>query len=214
MYQPPHFREDRLNVQHELIRAHPLGTLVSAGPSGLMANAVPFLLYAEGTERGTLRCHVARANPHWRELSAVDECLVIFQGPQVYVTPSWYETKRATGKVVPTWNYVTVHVWGRPSVIEDVAWLRRNVDDLTRAHEQALPAPWKVDDAPADFVAMQLKAIVGIEIAIARSEGKWKVSQNRTLPDRRGVVEGLNLQGGESTTMADLVAERIPKDRD
>lgn len=114
MYQPPHFREDRLEVQHALMRAHPLGLLVSAGPSGLMANPVPFVLHAEDSERGTLRCHVSRANPHWRELQSVEECLVVFQGPQEYITPSWYETKHETGKVVPTWNYATVHVWGKP----------------------------------------------------------------------------------------------------
>lgn len=208
MYRPPLFREDRIEVQHALVRAHPLGLLVSAGPDGLVANHVPFVLHPAASERGTLRCHVARANPHWRELSAVDECLVIFQGPQVYVTPSWYETKRETGKVVPTWNYATVHVWGRPQVIDDVEWLRGNVEDLTRMNEAALPAPWKVDDAPADFVAMQLKAIVGIEIPIARIEGKWKVSQNRPEADRAGVVAGLRAQGGEAATMADLVAER------
>jgi transcriptional regulator len=211
MYRPPLFREDRLDVQHALIRAHPLGLLVSAGPDGLVANHVPFVLHPAASERGTLHCHVARANPHWRELSAVDECLVIFQGPQVYVTPSWYETKRETGKVVPTWNYATVHVWGRPQVIDDVDWLRRNVEDLTRMNESAFPAPWKVDDAPADFVASQLKAIVGIEIPVARIEGKWKVSQNRPEADREGVVTGLRAQGGESATMADLVAERSPK---
>jgi transcriptional regulator len=211
MYRPPLFREDRLEVQHELMRAHPLGLLISAGPNGLIANPVPFVLHAEESERGTLRCHVARANPHWRELDASSECLVVFQGPQVYVTPSWYETKRATGKVVPTWNYATVHAWGRPRVIDDVEWLRRNVEDLTRANEKAFPTPWKVDDAPADFVAMQLKAIVGIEIPIDRIEGKWKVSQNRPEADRAGVVTGLRARGGASTVMADLVAERAPK---
>lgn len=213
MYRPPLFREDRIEVQHALIRAHPLGLLVSAGPGGLMANPVPFVLHAAASERGTLHCHFARANPHWSELSAVDECLVIFQGPQVYVTPSWYETKRETGKVVPTWNYATVHVWGRPRVIDDVVWLRENVEDLTRMNEAALPAPWKVEDAPADFVASQLKAIVGIEIPVGRIEGKWKVSQNRPEADRAGVVAGLRAQGGEAAIMADLVAERAPPPR-
>jgi transcriptional regulator len=211
MYRPPLFREDRLEVQHELMRAHPLGLLISTGPNGLIANPVPFVLHAEASERGTLLCHVARANPHWRELDASRECLVVFQGPQVYVTPSWYETKRETGKVVPTWNYATVHAWGRPRVIDDAEWLRRNVEDLTRANESVFPAPWKVDDAPADFVAMQLKAIVGIEIPIDRIEGKWKVSQNRPEADREGVVAGLRAQGSTSAVMADLVAERGPK---
>ena len=211
MYRPPLFREDRLEVQHALMRAHPLGLLISTGPNGLVANPVPFMLHAEASERGTMRCHVARANPHWQELSSSQECLVVFQGPQIYVTPSWYETKRETGKVVPTWNYATVHAWGRPQIMDDVDWLRRNVEDLTRANENALPTPWRVDDAPADFVAMQLKAIVGIEIPIDRIEGKWKVSQNRPEADRAGVVTGLRAQGGNSSAMANLVAERSPK---
>jgi transcriptional regulator len=208
MYQPPAFREDRFEVQHALIRAHPLGLLITAGPGGLMANAVPFLVYADGSERGTLRAHVSRANPQWRELAAVEECLVVFQGRQKYITPSWYATKRETGKVVPTWNYITVHAWGRPQAISDTAWLRRQIDDLTLQQEGGLPDPWKVTDAPADFVAAQIKGIVGIEIPIGRIEGKWKVSQNRTEVDRAGVVAGLREQG--EATMADLVAERGP----
>ena len=135
MYQPPAFREDRLEVQHELIRAHPLGLLITAGPAGLLANPFPFLLDADGTPLGTLRLHIARANPHWREFDAIDECLVVFQGPQDYVTPSWYATKRETGKVVPTWNYAMVHVWGRPRVVNDAVWLRRQLDDLTASRE-------------------------------------------------------------------------------
>jgi transcriptional regulator len=208
MYQPPHFREDRIDVQHALIRMHPLGLLVSAGPGGLMANPVPFLLLPDASERGTLHCHVSRANPHWRELGAVEECLAVFQGPQQYITPSWYETKRETGKVVPTWNYATVHAWGKPRIIEDAEWLRRNVEGLTRSHEGARPAPWAVDDAPPEFVAAQLRGIVGIEIPIARIEGKWKVSQNRPEADRAGVVAGLREQGTASETMAALVSER------
>jgi len=208
MYQPPHFREDRIEVQHDLIRAHPLGLLVSAGPGGLMADPVPFLLIRDASERGTLHCHVSRANPHWRKLGAVEECLAVFQGPQQYITPSWYETKRETGKVVPTWNYATVHAWGKPRVIEDTEWLRRNVEGLTRSHEGARRAPWAVDDAPPEFVAAQLRGIVGIEIPIARIEGKWKVSQNRPEADRAGVVAGLRQQGAPSETMAALVAER------
>jgi len=213
MYRPPLFREDRLEVQHALMCAHPLGLLISTGPNGLTANAIPFVLHADASERGTLRCHVARANPHWRELDPSRECLTVFQGPQIYVTPSWYETKRESGKVVPTWNYATVHAWGRPRVIDDVDWLRRNVEDLTNANENAFSTPWKVDDAPADFIHMQLKAIVGIEIPIDRIEGKWKVSQNRPEADRAGVVSGLRAQGtGTSAVMADLVADRSPEE--
>jgi transcriptional regulator len=203
MYQPPHFREDRIAVQHALIRQFPLGLLVTAGPGGLMANPAPFVLYADEGERGLLRVHLARANPQLRELAGVGECLVVFQGPQEYVTPSWYATKRETGKVVPTWNYATVHVHGRPAVIEDAAWLRRQIDDLTAMAEGYRPAKWQVDDAPADFVTAQLKGIAGVEIPIDRIEGKWKVSQNRPTADREGVVEGLRSESREA--MAALV---------
>ena len=182
MYQPPHHREDRLAVQHELIRAHPLGLLITAGPGGLLANPVPFLMDSERGEYGTLRAHVA----------------------------SWYATKRDTGKVVPTWNYATVHAWGKPRAIEDAAWLRQQIGELTRSQESGRAAPWHVEDAPEDFVAMQIRAIVGIEIPIARIEGKWKVSQNRPIADREGVVAGLRAQGDEaSLAMAALVEARL-----
>ncbi len=206
MYQPPHFREDRLEVQHGLIRSHPLGLLVTAGPGGLMANPIPFLVYPDGSEFGTLRAHVARGNPQWRELGVVEECLVVFQGPHSYVSPSWYATKQETGKVVPTWNYVTVHAWGRPRVIEDAGWLRRQLDDLTASQENHRAPPWAVGDAPEPFIASQMKGIVGVEIPITRIEGKWKVSQNRAQADRAGVVAGLTAEGEDA--MAALVKER------
>lgn len=206
MYQPPAFREDRPEVQHALIRKHPLGLLITSGPAGLLANLFPFLLDTEGTEKGTLRLHMARANPQWRELEAVDECLVVFQGPQDYVTPSWYATKRETGKVVPTWNYATVHVWGRPRVMNDDTWLRRQIEDLTDSREVQRAEPWAVSDAPDDFVAMQMRAIVGIEIPILRIEGKWKMSQNRPEADRAGVIAGFRETGSDA--IAALVEER------
>ena len=206
MYQPPAFREDRPEVQHALIRRHPLGLLITAGPAGLLANLFPFLLDAEGAQMGTLRLHMARANPQWRELESGEECLVVFQGPQDYVTPSWYATKRETGKVVPTWNYVTVHAWGRPRVMNDDGWLRRQIEDLTNSREAQRTEPWLVSDAPDDFVAMQMRAIVGIEIPIARIEGKWKMSQNRPEADRAGVIAGFRETGVEA--IAALVEER------
>ena len=206
MYQPPAFREDRPEVQHALIRAHPLGLLITAGPAGLLANLFPFLLDADSAGQGTLRLHMARANPQWRELEAVEECLAVFQGPQDYVTPSWYATKRETGKVVPTWNYATVHVWGKPRVMNDDAWLRQQIEDLTRSREAQRAEPWAVGDAPEDFVAMQMRAIVGVEIPVSRIEGKWKMSQNRPEADRAGVIAGFRESGDE--TIAALVAER------
>jgi transcriptional regulator len=207
MYQPAHFREDRLEVQHAMIRAHSLGLLITAGPGGLQANHVPFLVDAGGPERGTLRAHLARANPQLDELAAVAECMVVFQGPQTYISPSLYPTKHEHGKAVPTWNYITVHAWGRPQVIDDAAWLRRQVDDLTSRKEDARPAPGAISDAPESYVAAQLKGIVGIEIPIARIEGKWKVSQNRPAVDQAGVVAGLRGDGGDAV-MAALIAER------
>jgi transcriptional regulator len=206
MYQPAHFREDRLDVQHALIAAHPLGILVTAGPAGLLANPVPFLIDPTAGDFGTLRAHVARANGHWQDLAAVTECLVVFQGADDYISPSWYASKREHGRVVPTWNYATVHCWGRPQVIHDSGWLRQQLDGLTALNEGRRAAPWAVHDAPADFVAAQIRGIVGIEIPIARIEGKWKVSQNRPEPDRAGVIAGLGADG--HTAMAELVAER------
>lgn len=208
MYQPPHFREDRRDVQHALIAAHPLGLLITAGPGGLQANAIPFLIDAKASERGTLRAHLARANPQLGELAAVSECLIVFQGPQHYISPSLYPTKQESGKVVPTWNYITVHAWGAPRVIDDADWLRRQIDDLTRHKERTEAAPWNVSDAPDVFIAMQLKGIVGVEIPIARIEGKWKVSQNRTIADRQGVAAGLRGLGDDAEAVADEVAAR------
>ena len=206
MYQPAHHREDRLRIQHALIRAFPLGTLVTNGPSGLVANHVPFLIDPEASRLGTLRAHVARANPQWKEFDPAQEALVIFRGAERYVTPSWYATKRETAKVVPTWNYAVVHAYGRMRAIEDAGWLKVQIEDLTRFNEAARAEPWAVSDAPAPFVDAMVRGIVGLEIEIARIEGKWKVSQNRPEADRRGVVEGLRENAdARSGEMAELV---------
>lgn len=205
MYQPPHFREDRPEIIHELIRTHPLATLVTVVEGRPEANHIPLLLDSGRGPMGTLRGHVARGNELAALRSAVD-VLAIFQGPQAYVTPSWYETKRQTGKVVPTWNYVVVHAHGTIAVVDDKAWLRDQIEDLTDRHEAPRPAPWHVGDAPDEFLHAQMKGIVGIEIAITRLEGKWKMSQNRSDMDRSGVVEGLRTEaGGEGVAVADLV---------
>ncbi len=209
MYQPPHFREDRRDVQHALIKAHSLGLLITAGPEGLQANYIPFLIDAQASDNGTLRAHLARANPQLRELAAVEECLVVFQGPQAYVSPSLYPSKRETGKVVPTWNYITVQAWGRPRVMDDANWIRGQIDDLTRHKEADRAAPWNVADAPDTFLTSQIKAIVGLEIPILRIKGKWKVSQNRVATDAAGVAAGLRGEGEEADAMAGLVAERM-----
>ncbi len=204
MYQPPLFREDDIEVQHALIRAHPLGLLITAGASGLIANAIPFHLDAGASERGTLRLHFARANPQWRDIEAGAAPLIVFQGADSYVTPSWYETKRETGKVVPTWNYAMVQVRGAARVIDDADWLMAQISALTTQHEQPREKPWAVGDAPEAYVRAQMRGIVGIEIEITAIEGKWKVSQNRPVADREGVAAGLD-DAGDQAEMTGLV---------
>lgn len=209
MYQPPHFREERLEIQHALIRAHPLGLLISSGEDGLLANPVPFLLDAEAAPKGVLRAHLARANRQWQALAAGQPALVVFQGVDTYITPSWYETKKETGKVVPTWNYAIVQVRGPVRVVEDREWLRRQITALTAEHESSRSEPWAVTDAPEDFVEAQLKGIIGIEMTIETIEGKWKVSQNRPAADRAGVAAALEAERDTSTVreMARLVRQ-------
>ncbi|WP_376704647.1 FMN-binding negative transcriptional regulator [Mesorhizobium sp. ISC25] len=207
MYQPPHFQETRPDVLHGLIRAHPLGLLVSNGAEGPVANAIPFLLDADVPPNGRLRAHLAKANPQWRLLAdnPLAPVLVVFQGADAYVTPSWYETKRETGKVVPTWNYAIVQVRGIVTVIEDQDWLAEQISDLTMSQEDSRSAPWAVTDAPAPFIQSQIKGIVGLEIAITEISGKWKVSQNRPTADRVGVAEGLESETANSADMVQLV---------
>ena len=195
MYQPAAFREDRVGVMHALIRAHPLATLVTQAAGALEANHLPLLIDVEPAPNGTLRGHVARANPLWRQLHEGHEALAVFQGPQAYVTPSWYPSKRETGKVVPTWNYAVVHARGSLVVHDDREWLRDLVSRLTAQQEAPLARPWGITDAPADYIEQMLGAIVGIEIRVTRLEGKWKVSQNRGSADREGVAAGLAGRG-------------------
>ena len=212
MYQPTHggFREDRLEVKQALIRAHPFGALVTLGAEGLVANPDPFIVDADASPLGTLRAHMARANGQWKEIDGSQEALIIFQGPQQYITPAWYPAKAETGKVVPTWNYALVHAYGRPCIVDDAEWLLRHVSELSDVNEASMPVPWAVSDAPADFVAPMLKAIIGVEIEITRIEGKWKNSQNRPESEREGVIRGLTAQGDErSVAMAELVAATI-----
>jgi transcriptional regulator len=209
MYLPPQFREDRPDGLFNLIKHHPLGLVVSTGAGGLQANLVPWVVYPEEGEHGVLRGHVARANPQWRELIALSECLVVFQGPQAYVSPSWYPSKGESHRVVPTWNYVTVHVWAEVRLCEDAAWLRRQLDDLTDVHEGKQLRPWRVGDAPDDFVAAQMKGIVGLELLITRKVGKWKLSQNRSVTDQRGVIDGLRATDeAGARAIADLMEAR------
>jgi transcriptional regulator len=191
MYIPSSFRERSIEQLHDLIVKHPLGLLITHGDNGLEASPIPFLLYADEGKYGKLRAHLAKANPHWKSLAEHTECLVVFQGPDGYVTPSWYPSKAKTHKVVPTWNYATVQVRGHAAVIEDAAWLRRQLDDLTACQEMLRPQPWSVSDAPTDYITTQMNAIIGIEISINRIDGKWKMSQNKEDADREGVIAGM-----------------------
>lgn len=212
MYLPSHFEETRPEPLHALIRHHPLGLLVTQGTDGLRADSLPFVLDADPDGGpGLLRAHVARANPLWREAGSA-ESLVVFQGPQAYVSPNWYPGKAEHGKVVPTWNYVMVQARGTLRAIDDAGWLRAFVTRLTERHEAAQPRPWAVGDAPDDYVERMLQAIVGIELRLTRLTGKWKASQNRSAADRAGVRQGLAGQSG-SEDLAAVLAGFGPGDR-
>jgi transcriptional regulator len=204
MYIPSAFNEDRLDAQHDLIRTYPLGLLISSGSDGLSATPLPFHLVSDSPAFGTLQGHFARANPHWKSLDG-QEVLVVFQGTQGYVTPSWYPSKAEHGKVVPTWNYTMVQARGPVRVIDDKTWLKQLVTQLTDNQESSRSNPWHVRDAPADYIESQLHSIIGIEIQIRHIEGKWKVSQNRPAADQAGVAEGFSAEGQQ--LMSELVKQ-------
>jgi len=204
MYQPKHFQETRPEVMQAFIRQQPLAALVVATPEGLEVNHLPLLIDPQAGPFGVLEGHVARANPLWQR--AAGEAVAIFQGPDRYITPSWYATKQESGKVVPTWNYVVVHAHGPLRFIDDPAWLRGHLERLVATHEAGRPQPWEVSDAPADYVDKLLGQIVGLQLAVTRLEGKWKVGQNRNEADRAGMVAGLLAEGdAEAVVLADLI---------
>jgi len=206
MYSPAAFVETRAELLHAFMRAHPLGILVTNGPE---ATHLPLYLDASGQ---FLRCHMARANPQWRQLESGGQALAIFNGPDHYVTPNWYPSKREQGKVVPTWNYVAVHVTGKAQLFEDTVSLLRHLNELTDSHEAGFAEPWSVADAPAEYVEGLTRAIVGVEITIGRIEGKCKVNQNRSVQDQDGVIAGLDALGSHaSLEMANLMRDRKPR---
>jgi transcriptional regulator len=210
MYVPKHFEETDIEVLHALIKSQPLGMWVSQGAAELLVNHIPFLVDASRGELGTLIGHVARANPVWQSFSKDIASVVVFQGAQAYITPSWYPSKHAHGRAVPTWNYAVVHAHGVPCMIEDRDWLLRHVSQLSDVHESKQALPWSVSDAPRDFIDTMLGAIVGIEIPITKLVGKWKVSQNRPIPDKLGTVAGLHgREDTDSREMAALVNRHI-----
>lgn len=207
MYAQACFREERLPVLQAAIREIGLAALVTAGPSGLEATHLPFFLEAEEGPFGTLYGHMARANPHWGHLAEATESLAIFQGPHAYITPSWYESKGQTGKVVPTWNYIAVHAHGSLDIVDDPAFARTVVEKQTRFHEGGRPHPWAVADAPEDYIQALLKAIIPVRLTIARLEGAWKLSQNKTPEDRAGVKRGLSADAvGQTAAVAQGMA--------
>ena len=198
MYLPKYFEERDVGALHGLIRAYPFATLLTRTADGIEANHLPFELNPEPGPFGTLRGHVARANPVWRESLAGAEALIVFQGPAGYISPSWYPTKEQNGEVVPTWNYAVVHARGPLQFIEDKDWLLGLVTRLTVRHEAGSGEPWHVSDAPAPFIQQLLGAIVGIEVPIRLLQGKWKLSQNRPQQDQQGIVQGLSAQEGDA----------------
>lgn len=212
MYLPEHFREDRPLVLEAFVRNHPLGLLVTHGDQGLTADHIPMRLECEnesgGTARRSLRGHVARANPLWRRTGISEDVLVIFGGADHYVTPSWYVTKTETGRVVPTWNYSTVHACGRIRFIDDAAWLHALVTALTDERESSREEPWRVSDAPPDYIETMVRAIVGFEIEVRSLVGKFKASQNRNDRDREGVRRGLEASGVPGNTASELLRAR------
>jgi len=208
MYVPEKFRETRIELLQEFVARHPLATLVANGPEGLTANHIPMLAQLDADGRGKLRGHIARANTLWRELPAGAPVLVIFSGAEHYISPNWYPSKREHGKAVPTWNYATVHMHGEIRFIDDVKWLREFVGSLTDVHEAGRPDRWHVGDAPADYLASMLRAIVGFEIAVSRTLGKFKGSQNRSAADRTGARAALTADG----LAPEVIGELAPLD--
>lgn len=204
MYLPSHFEESDPQALHALIRDYPLGLLVSHGEAGLDANHLPFELSPEKGAQGTLEAHVARNNPVWSELRDGDEVLVVFRAGDAYISPTWYPSKHEAHRQVPTWNYQVVHAHGRITIHDDERYVRGVVARLTRTHESTQPEPWKMSDAPADFIDQMLKAIVGIEIRITRLQGKAKLGQNKEVRDIRGAATALMGQGSTEIGQAML----------
>jgi transcriptional regulator len=203
MYLPKHFEETRPERLHGFMSAYPLGLLITQGTGGVVANPIPFMLLPQQGAQGTLIGHVARANPVWKQAAGAHDALVVFQGPQGYVSPGWYASKPEHGKVVPTWNYSTVQARGPLVVHDTVEAVRAVVHTLTTHHEAAQAQPWAMQDAPADYIDQMLRAIVMIEVPVSHLVGKFKLSQNRSTPDREGVEAGLEERGvaGLSSTM-------------
>lgn len=206
MYLPQYFKESRIDALHGVMRARPLAALVTLCDSGLVANHIPVETLADPAPFGMLRGHIARANPLWRDHRPGSEALAIFQGPQVYISPSFYPSKKETGEVVPTWDYAVVHAHGTLRFVHDAEWLHALVVRLTDSHEASRATPWQVGDAPEPYIEKMLSLIVGFELTIVRLTGKWKLSQNHPVANRRGVVEGVGTAGEDGREIADMLS--------
>ncbi|TXH89087.1 MAG: FMN-binding negative transcriptional regulator [Rhodoferax sp.] len=206
MYQPKQFEENRPEVLRAVVQQHPLALLITLSDDGLQADPIPLLWRENAVGQVVLAGHVARANPLWQRTRFDTEVLAVFQGPQHYISPGWYATKAEHGRAVPTWNYVTVQARGPLRVVQDPAWLRQLVDDLTNQQEAPMPQPWQVGDAPADYISKMLAAIIGIEIPVTQWVGKWKTSQNQPSENQASLVQALNAMGETSNAARDMAA--------
>lgn len=207
MHIPKIFRQESLAELHEAIRRYPFASLITYSQSGLEVNHIPFVL-KEVDGKQLLQGHIARANPLWQNVDDQSEALVVFNGPNHYISPNYYPTKKATGKAVPTWNYISVNVKGTLSYVHDSAWLYNMIDELTQEHELGRPEPWSIKDAPENYIQKMLPAIVGLEIKISSLEGQWKLSQNQPTENKQGVIEGLLKENNsDANTMAALVKQ-------
>src|SRR4051794_20957076 len=213
VYLPPHFAETDTEAMHGLIRESPLGLLITVGADGLSANHIPFVLDTRAERADRLLGHVARNNAVWRDHDPEREALVGFPSSDAYISPNWYETKRETHEVVPTWNYAVVHAYGRISVHDDVKWIRGQAGMLTKQQEAAQATPWKMADAPPAYTAGMLEQIVGIEIPISRLIGKTKASQNRRDADRAGAIAGLRATGDAGDAAMAAIMDEVQQRR-
>ncbi len=208
MFQPPVFREDRIDVMQDLMRDNPFATLLWSAAGQLSAEHIPLLIHPELSEHGSIRGHVSAANPLRRQAQGEIDVLAVFQGPQAYVSPSWYPSKQQHGKVVPTWNYAVVHAHGTLRFVDEPEWLLAHLSDMTSRQERGRSSPWAISDAPDEYIARQLKALVGIEITVKSLSGSWKVSQNKDEQDRKGVELGLL---AENTNQASAVSDLVKR---
>ena len=210
MYLPSYFEETKLEELHGLIRAYPLATLAIVADGEVFTAHIPMLISSADGEFGTLRAHIPRNDPLRRHFADASDAAAIFQGEQTYISPNWYPSKQETGKQVPTWNYAVVHAHGKPRAIEDAEWLFAHLNEMTDAQEARQHLPWKVTDAPRDFIDKLMTAIVGIEMPITRITGKWKMNQDEVRDDQLGVVDHLRARGDEaSLKLADMVEQRM-----